>query len=152
MTETTRELIITRVFDAPRAAVWRAFTDPDEFAEWFAPVGYSVPRDSVSIDARTGGVQRFVMVNDNDPSWRSPQEGMFAEVVEGELLVSTENWEGVPGLQEGGTMSLRIEFHDEPDGRTRLVLTQGPYTAQMGDLADKGWTSSFTKLDTLLAR
>lgn len=152
MTEsaTTKELVISRVFDAPRELVYRAFTDPDQLARWFGPVGYSVPRDSVESDARVGGHQRFVMVNDADPDLRSPVDATFTEVVENELLVGSEEWEGVPGLQDGGRMSLRLEFHDE-DGKTRLVLRQGPYTAEMEGMASAGWSSSFTKLDALLA-
>ena len=147
----TEELVIEREFDAPRELVWRAFTDPDQYAAWFAPVGYSVPRESIEMDVRVGGDQRFLMVKDDDPSWSSPQAGVFREVVEHELLVSTEHWEGVPGMQDGGSMSLRIEFHDAGEGRTRIVLRQAPYTSQMQDLAGKGWESSFTKLDKLIA-
>jgi uncharacterized protein YndB with AHSA1/START domain len=152
MTESTatQDLVITRTFDAPRELVYRAFTDPDQLAAWFGPVGFSVPRDSVEIDARVGGHQRFVMVNDDDPSWKSPVSATFTEVIENELLVGGETWEGVPGLQEGGEMYVRLEFHDE-DGKTRLVLRQGPYTEQMEGMAREGWTSSFTKLDALLA-
>jgi uncharacterized protein YndB with AHSA1/START domain len=147
----SEELVIEREFDAPRALVWRAFTDPDEYAQWFAPVGYSVPRESIDMDVRTGGHQRFTMVKDDDPSWSSPEDGSFSEVVEQELIVATEQWEGVPGMQDGGSMALRIEFHDAGPGRTRLVIRQGPFTSQMQDMAGKGWESSFTKLDALLA-
>jgi uncharacterized protein YndB with AHSA1/START domain len=145
-----KELVITRVFDAPRELVYQAFVDPDQLAQWFGPVGYSVPRDTVDIDARPGGHQRFTMVSDTDPNEKSPVDATFTEVVENELLVGTERWEGVPGMQEGGTMSVRLEFHDD-DGKTRLVLRQGPYTAEIEDMARQGWESSFTKLDRLLA-
>lgn len=49
-----------------------------------------------------------------------------------------------------GRVYLRLEFHDE-DGKTRLVLRQGPYTEEIEGQARAGWNSSFTKLDTLLA-
>jgi uncharacterized protein YndB with AHSA1/START domain len=151
MTEpTTKDLVITRIFDAPRELVYRAFTDPDQLARWFGPVGYSVPRDSVEIDARPGGHQRFVMVNDADPAQRSPVNARFIEVVENELLVGAEDWEGVPGAQGTTRMHLRLEFHDE-GGKTRLVLRQGPYSEEMEGMASAGWGSSFTKLDELLA-
>ncbi len=146
----SKELVITRVFDAPRELVYKAFTDPDQLAQWFGPVGWSVPRETVEIDARPGGHQRFVMVNDSDPEQRSPVDGTFVEVVENELLVGAEEWEGVPGMQDAGPMQIRLEFHDE-DGKTRLVLRQGPYTPEVEDMARQGWESSFTKLDTLLA-
>ncbi|MBO4208764.1 SRPBCC family protein [Micromonospora echinofusca] len=149
-TAATTELVITRVFDAPRELVYRAFTDPDQLAQWFGPVGFSVPRDTVDIDARVGGHQRFTMVSDHDPAMSSTVNATFTEVVENELLVGTETAEGVPGVAEGTVFSLRVEFHDE-DGRTRLVLRQGPYTAEMEGMARAGWLSSFGKLDTLLA-
>ena len=54
-TTATEELVITRVFDAPRELVYRAFTDPDQLAQWFGPVGYSVPRiPSTSTPERVG--------------------------------------------------------------------------------------------------
>jgi uncharacterized protein YndB with AHSA1/START domain len=152
MTESVadKELVITRVFDAPRDMVYRAFVDPDQIAKWFGPVGFSVPRDSVDMDVRPGGHQRLVMVNDEDENERSPVDATFTTVIENELLEGTEEWEGVPGLQPGGTMSMRIEFHDD-GGKTRLVIRQGKYTGEMEDMARQGWESSFTKLDTLLA-
>jgi len=152
MTQPTaaNELVISRVFDAPRELVYKAFTDPDQLAAWFGPVGYSVPRETVEIDARVGGYQRLVMVNDADPSETSPVDATFTEVIENELLVGREKWEGVAGLQEGGSMSIRLEFHDE-DGKTRLVVRQGPYTQEMEGMAREGWGSSSTKLDALLA-
>ncbi|WP_371781601.1 SRPBCC family protein [Streptosporangium subroseum] len=151
MTDATasKELIITRTFDAPRELVYRAFTDPDQIVQWFGPVGFSVPRDTVEIDARTGGHQRLTMVSDDDPNMTSPVDATFTEVIENELLVGTEKWEGIPGQQEGGSMYMRIEFHDE-GGKTRLVLRQGLYTEEVADMAREGWESSFTKLDTLL--
>ena len=146
----TRDLVITRIFDAPRELVYRAFTDPDQLSQWFGPVGYSVPRDTVDIDARTGGHQRFTMVSDDDPTQQSPVKATFTEVIENELLVGEERWDGVPELGPDTVMRMRIEFHDE-GGKTRLVLTQGPYTADVEAMAREGWGSSFGKLDALLA-
>jgi uncharacterized protein YndB with AHSA1/START domain len=150
MSDATEELVITRIFDAPRELVYRAFTDPDQLAAWFGPVGWSVPRDSVDIDAKVGGHQRFTMVNDADPTMASPVDATFTEVIENELLVGEEDTSGIPEFG-GSIMRMRLEFHDEPDGRTRLVLTQGPYQPEIVDMAREGWASSFTKLDTLLA-
>jgi uncharacterized protein YndB with AHSA1/START domain len=93
------------------------------------------------------------MVSDADPSQTSPVNATFNEVIENELLVGSEEWAGAPGLAEGETMtmSMRLEFHDLADGRTKLVLRQGPYGPELEDMARAGWNSSFTKLDTLLA-
>ncbi|MEU4161220.1 SRPBCC domain-containing protein [Actinoplanes sp. NPDC026670] len=144
------ELVITRIFDAPRELVYRAFTDPDQLAAWFGPVGWSVPRDTVDIDARPGGKQVFTMVNDADPSMSSPVNATFVEVVENELLVGEEDVSHIPDFG-ADKLRLTIEFHDEEGGRTRLVLTQSPFPAEMWEGAREGWGSSFTKLDKILS-
>jgi uncharacterized protein YndB with AHSA1/START domain len=146
----THELVITRVFDAPRELVYRAFTDPDQLAQWFGPVGFTVPRDTVDIDARVGGHQRLVMVSDENPDWTSPVDAQFTEVIENELLVGVQEVAGAPGMPGPVTMSLRLEFHEE-GSKTRLLLRQAPFSKEMEDMTREGWLSSFTKLDTLLA-
>jgi uncharacterized protein YndB with AHSA1/START domain len=147
-TAASQELIISRVFDAPRELVYRAFTDPDQLAQWFGPVGYSVPRDTVDIDARAGGHQRFVMVSDEDPSQRLTFDATFTEVIENELLVDFEDV--VPGTDGTVRGTSRLEFHDEEGGRTRIVLRAGPFTEDGVEETRLGWESSFTKLDALL--
>ncbi|GIF03221.1 SRPBCC family protein [Actinoplanes siamensis] len=144
------DLVITRIFDAPRELVYRAFTDPDQVSQWFGPVGWSVPRDTVEIDARPGGKQVFTMVNDDDPSMASPVDSTFVEVVENELLVGEEDVSHIPAFG-AGKLRMRIEFFDEEGGRTRLVLTQSPFPAEMETGAREAWGTSFTKLDKLLA-
>ena len=142
------ELVITRIFNAPRDLVYRAFVDPDQLSQWFGPVGWSVPRDTVDVDARPGGHQRLTMVNDENPEMSSPVNATFSEVIDNELLVAEEDTSGIPDFPTD-RMHLRIEFHDEPEGRTRIVITQGPYTPEMEGMAREGWNSSFTKLDKI---
>ena len=144
----SRHIEITRIFNAPRELLYRAFTDPGQLAQWFGPDGCSVPRDSIEIDARAGGHLRFVMTG---PGMRSPVEVVFTEVVENELLEGQMKASGVPGVAGSLRMQLRLEFHDEGNGKTRLELRQGPFAAsQVGADAHSGWESSFTKLDALL--
>jgi uncharacterized protein YndB with AHSA1/START domain len=153
MTDTaTHEITITRVFDAPPELVYRMFVDPDQLCQWFGPVGFSVPCESVQIDARPGGFQRLVMISDDDPTFKSPIDATFSEVVENELLVGHQDVEGIPGTTGTVRLRLRLEFHEEPGGKTRLELRQGPFTAQQGQDTTTGWESSFTKLDLLLRR
>ena len=147
----TVELRVTREFDAPRALVYRAFVDPDQLAAWFGPVGWSVPRETVESDVRVGGRQRFVMAAD-DGSARSTLDTTFVEVVENELIVGTQALpDGVPSPGGATSMTLRLEFSDAGEGRTRLDLTQAPYAPEWESMARMGWGSSFTKLDTLVA-
>ncbi len=146
------ELHIERVFDAPRELVWKAFTDPDQISQWFGPVGYSVPRESVEVDLRVGGQQRLTMVPDS-PEYPAggPSVGTFDEIIENELLVIHEDLEGeMAELFGAQRIDLRLELHDE-NGKTRLVIRQGPYKDDFVGNAREGWNSSFTKLDTLLA-
>ncbi len=139
---------ITRIFDAPRELVYRAFTDPDELAQWFGPVGCRVPRDSIEVDARAGGHLRLVMTA---PDMHSPVEVTFTEVVQNEILAGAIEASGIPGVAGSLRVHLRLEFHDEGNGKTRLELRQGPFTTdQLGTDTRNGWESSFGKLDALL--
>jgi uncharacterized protein YndB with AHSA1/START domain len=148
----SREISISRIFDAPRELVYRAFVDPDQLGQWFGPAGYSVPYESVHVDARVGGYQRLLMVSDDDPTERSEIDATFTEVVENELLVGHQDVEGIPGTTGSVRFRLRLEFHEEPGGKTRLELRQGPFHEDMAENTVKGWESSFTKLDSLLRR
>jgi uncharacterized protein YndB with AHSA1/START domain len=144
----SQHIEITRIFDAPRGLVYRAFTDPGQLAQWFGPPGCSVPRDSIEIDARAGGHWRFVMTG---PGVRSPVDATFTEVVENELLAVEMEVTGVPGVSGMLRVHLRLEFHDEGNGKTRLELRQGPFAdGQFGADARSGWNSSLTRLDALL--
>ena len=145
------DITFSREFDAPAELLYRAFTDPDQLCLWFGPIGWSVPCESVQIDARPGGFQRFVMVNDENPELRSPVNATFTEVVENELLVGHEDVED-PQTKKTQRLRLRLEFHPEGGARTRLDVRQGPFTEEMGHATEEGWQSSFTGLDSLLRR
>ena len=54
------QIAISRVFDAPRELVCRAFTDPDQLAAWWGPIGNSLPRDEIEFDVRSGGYQELL--------------------------------------------------------------------------------------------
>jgi uncharacterized protein YndB with AHSA1/START domain len=146
------EILVARVFEAPPELVYRAFADPDQLCLWFGPEGFSVPCETVQIDARPGGFQRFVMVSDDDPTIRSEVNATLSEVVENQLLVGHEDVAGLPGTADSRRLHLRLEFRDEPGGRTLLELRQGPFTHEQAGDARSGWESSFTKLDALLER
>lgn len=149
MTETTYEVAISRYFDAPPALVYRAFTDPDQLAQWFGPLVFHVPRDTVDVDVRAGGHWRMTMVSNDNPDWKSPVAATFVEVVENQLLVGYEVAQGFPGMADGARITLSLEFRPEGDG-TRLELRQGPFPAEMRELSETGWNQSLFKLDALL--
>jgi uncharacterized protein YndB with AHSA1/START domain len=147
-----KEISVSRVFDAPRELVYRAFADPDQFCQWFGPAGFSVPYETVQSDAQTGGFQRFVLVSDADPSHRTPVDAALSEVVEDELLVAHADIGGIAGAGRTARITLRLEFLDQAGGRTRLELRQNPSRDEMCDDPEAVWDISFTRLDSLLRR
>lgn len=79
------ELVLTRVFNAPRSVVFRAWTDPEQLVQWWAPEGFSVA--FLEMDVRPGGAWRKCMRSpDGKDYWR---RGIYLEVVEPERLVLT---------------------------------------------------------------
>lgn len=150
-TTTTPQLALTRTFDAPRALVYREFTDPDHFAAWWGPIGNSIPRDEMDFDVRPGGHQRWTEVFPADPGIRVHVHFDLAEVVDGELLDGTMHVTGqLPGGFEPFETRVRLEFHDEPDGRTRLEVSQW-LPEHVVSPSENGWSEAFTKLDAALA-
>ncbi len=151
MNTEARHLAITRVLDAPRDLVYRAFTDPDDLSAWWGPTGNTLPRNEIDFDVRPGGHQQWIEVNPATPSLRVQVRLDLIQVAENELL------EGI--MRVGGRLQdgiepfethLRVEFHDEAQGRTRIEIRQwlpGTLTAP----SEQGWREAFTKLDAALA-
>jgi uncharacterized protein YndB with AHSA1/START domain len=90
------------------------------------------------------------MVAEADPSMRTAFDGRFTQVVDNQLLVSSGTWEGIPGQMDPWESNLRVELYDE-EGKTRVVLREGPHPAGTADLGRQAWEMMFAKLDTLLA-
>ena len=81
-----RELVLTRIIDAPREKVFRAWTDPALLKQWFAPRPYTTP--VAELDVRPGGANFVVM---RDPEGKDhPNRGVYLEVVPNERLVFTD--------------------------------------------------------------
>ncbi len=109
-----QEVVITRTFDAPRALVFKAFTDPELIPKWWGPRGHTTTVDEM--DVKPGGVWRFV---DHDAEGNENAfHGVYHEIVAPERLVNTFEWEGLPGhvLLE----TVTFEGHD---GKTKVTDT-----------------------------
>jgi uncharacterized protein YndB with AHSA1/START domain len=78
-----REIVISRVFEAPRELLWNAWTDPAHIASWWGPRGFTAP--PCEIDLRPGG--EFLVVLDGPDGNKYPCRGVFKEIVENEKLV-----------------------------------------------------------------
>ena len=150
MTETnTREVTLTRYFDAPPELVYRAFTDREQLSQWLGPLMFTVPVDTVDLDVRPGGHWRATMVGKDNPEWRPQVDMTLTEVVENPLIVGYEVSQGVPGIEDGTQLWLSLELSPEGDG-TRLELRQGPLTKASTEMVEVGWFQAFHKLDALL--
>jgi uncharacterized protein YndB with AHSA1/START domain len=117
---TGREVTITRVFDAPRELVWKAWTEPEHFAAWFGGPPYTTPASTVSMDVRPGGAWQATMVSDEDGS-ELPFSGVYREVVEPERLVLT--FEDPSDPSNPDVEVLTVTFTDL-GGKTEVVAHQ----------------------------
>jgi uncharacterized protein YndB with AHSA1/START domain len=134
-----REFTITRVFDAPRELVWKAWTDPEHVSRWFGPRGFTTPRPTVTMDVRPGGTFEFTMVSDDDGT-EIPSGGTFLEVEEPERLVWRDR-----DIDLMVTVTLA-----DLGGRTEMTCHVVGRTG--GAPAYEGWSTMFDKLAESLAR
>jgi len=145
------EVVITRVFDAPRELVFKAWTDPKRMAQWWGPRGFTNP--ICELDARVGGAWRIVMRSSAGIEY--PCGGMYREIVEPERFVftniATDN-QGNPVLdglttvifaQYGGKTKLTLQ--------TRAVAVFAHAAAYLAGM-EAGWTQSLERLAEELAR
>jgi uncharacterized protein YndB with AHSA1/START domain len=122
VTAPERTLVTTRVFDAPREAVYKAWIDPKQLARWFPPEGFTSPR--CEVDPRPGGVIRVDMKAPDGPPFDGkvfPGPGVFREVVPNERLVFTMEPE-IDG-QKLPMVLTTVRFEDQT-GKTKCTVEQ----------------------------
>jgi uncharacterized protein YndB with AHSA1/START domain len=149
MTETiaAREITITRVFDAPRELVWKAWTEPDQLARWWGKRGWNAVPSTITMDIRPGGSFRLISINDEDGR-EMAQEGVYREVVEPERLVLEEAAEDA---WHDGAVTV-VTLTDLGDGRTEMGFHTTIRTSdEMRGIAQAGIADSFDRLAEHLA-
>ena len=157
--EQEQRVLITRIFDAPRESVWKAWTDCERLMRWWGPKDFTTPL--CKIDLRPGG--------DFQNCMRSPEgldycgKGTYREIVPLERIVCTDSFadkEGnvVPATYYGMSADYPLEMlvtvtFEEIEGKTKLTLqhTLGPVPASERDLCQQGWSESLDKLAGYLA-
>jgi len=137
---------VTRVFDAPPERVWKEWTEPERFADWFGGREAQVPLSTVSMDVSPGGAWRLTMYSGprrREIHWR----GEFREVVEPERLVFTI------ADRPGDVYELiTVELTDLGDGRTEMRLEQsGHMLPAQYERAKEGWGVFLDRLAERLA-
>ena len=141
------ELTITRVFDARREQVWKEWTEPERFADWYGGSEAEVPVATVSMDVREGGAWRATMFA--GPGRREIQwKGEYREVVEPERLVFTVT----DRPAEDAYDLVIVVLTDLGDGRTEMLFQQrGHMSAEQYERAGKGWSGFFDRMAERLA-
>jgi uncharacterized protein YndB with AHSA1/START domain len=145
-----REVTITRIFDAPRALVFEAWTDPRHMSQWFGPKDWTNP--VCELDVKPGGAWRIVMRSPDGGEY--PCGGVYREIVEPARLVFTNIALDAAGnhLLEG----LTTVIFAEENGKTKLTLITRatglvPQAPQMLQGMEAGWSQSLDKLAAKLS-
>lgn len=154
-----RELIITRIFDAPRELVWKAWTDPESVKHWWGPKGFTSPVSK--IDLRVGGVYLNCMRSpDGQDYWST---GIYREIIEPERIVCTDSFSDSEGnVIQASNYGMSGEWplellvtvtFEEYKGKTMMTLQHvGIPAGENRDLTEAGWNESFDKLAEYLAK
>lgn len=137
---TRREFTTTRVLDAPRELVWKAWTEPEQLTRWWGPKGMSTPLGNIELDLRPGGAFRLTMVSDQTGA-EFPSDMRFREVVEPERIVFA--WEAQRGLGAG---EVTVTFKDL-GGRTEMTTRFVGY--QTDEIARASQVAYGTQIDKL---
>ena len=147
-----RDLMLTRLIDAPREKLYRAWTDVTLLKQWFAPLPYTTP--VAELDVRPGGSAFIVM---RGPDGKDlPNRGTYLEVVPNQRLVSTDAYVKAWEPSEKPFMTLILTFEDEA-GKTRYTARARHWTAADREAHEKmgfhqGWGICTDQLTALVAR
>jgi uncharacterized protein YndB with AHSA1/START domain len=133
------ELLVTRVFDAPLALVWRIWESREHMVRWWGPEGFTVT--DLDLDFRPGGAWRVGMVSDQyGASWSG---GTFREIEKGKRIVFTFAWDAGSGEP---TETLVTVTFEENGGKTTQYFHQTPFrSVESRDSHVGGWNSLFNK-------
>lgn len=142
---TAQELVITRVFEAPRELVWQAWTKGEHLLRWSCPKDFTMLFSEG--DLRLGGAWRAGM---RSPAGREyVMFGEYREIVPPERLVFTHGWEA-DEIHDGWETLVTVQLEAQ-DGRTLMTFTQSNLaTAASRDGHAEGWSGAFDNLATYL--
>jgi uncharacterized protein YndB with AHSA1/START domain len=149
-TASDRDLVISRIINAPREKVFRAWTDPELLKQWFAPLPYTTP--IAELDVRPGGASLIVM---RDPQGNDlPNRGVYLDVVENERLVFTNAYTKAWEPSEKPFMTVILTFEDD-NGKTKYTALVRHWTVADRETHEKmgfyqGWGQCADQLEALV--
>lgn len=139
-----KELLIARLFDAPRELVFRAWSKPEHFKRWWAPTGFTVP--VCEMDFRSGGVLRFVFRGPDGKDY--PFDGSYVEIVEPERIVFEGDIHDVPGQNVFTIVTFTAQ-----GSKTRLTVLQTySFESDATRGAAIGWSQTLDHLAEFVAK
>ncbi|MGD0434760.1 MAG: SRPBCC family protein, partial [Acetobacteraceae bacterium] len=146
-----REVVLTRLIDAPREKLFRAWTDPELLRQWFAPLPYTTP--VAELDVRPGGSSLIVMRGPDGGDM--PLKGVYLEVVQNERLVFTDAYTKAWEPSDKPFMTVIVTFENE-QGKTRYTARVRHWTVADREAHEKmglhqGWSKCIDQLAALVA-
>ena len=160
-------IVIEKVFDLSRDAVWRAWTEPKLIKKWWGPEGFSAP--SIKVDLRVGGKYIFAMHGPKGSEWDKDMysSGIYKEIVRNEKLVVTDYFSNEKGeMMEPADFgqdsnfpkksTVTVLFEETERGKTKLSIiypkpeTKEQMEAMLKSGMKEGWNSSLDKLKRAL--
>lgn len=152
ISSTDRDLVLTRIINAPPEKVFRAWTESELLKQWFAPLPYTTP--VAETDVRPGGSSLIVM---RDPDGNDfPSKGVYLEVVKNERLVFTDAYTTAWEPSEKPFMTVILTFENE-GGNTKYTARVRHWTVADRDTHEKmgfheGWGQCADQLAALVIR
>ena len=147
-----RELVLTRLIDAPREKLYRAWTDAELLKRWFAPKPWTTPH--AELDVRPGGASLVVMRSPGGNDMPCP--GVYLEVVPNQRLVFTDAYTSAWQPSQKPFMTVILTFEDE-GGKTRYTARVRHWTVADREAHEKmgfhgGWGLCTDQLAALVAK
>ena len=151
-TSADRELVLSRLIDAPREKVYRAWTEPALLKQWFAPLPWNTPH--AELDVRPGGANLVVMRGPDGQEF--PNRGVYLEVVPNEQLVFTDAYTEAWQPSQRPFMTVILTFANE-GGKTRYTARVRHWTVAAREEHEKmgfqaGWGKCTDQLAALVAK
>jgi uncharacterized protein YndB with AHSA1/START domain len=151
-TNTSRELSLSRIIDAPREKVFKAWTDPELLKQWFAPLPWTTPH--AELDVRPGGANLIMMKGPQGQEF--PNRGVYLEVVENERLVFTDAYTGAWEPAEKPFMTVILTF-DDHGGKTKYTARVRHWSVADRETHEKmgfhaGWGQCADQLEALVSK
>ncbi len=145
----SHEIVMSRIFNAPRELVFKVMTDPKHVPQWWGPKAYTTIVDKMEVKA--GGLWRYVQRGQDRSEFAF--HGVYHSIVAPERIVDTFEFEGMPGHVLMETLTLEAQ----PDGKTKLTVSSvfqsvADRDGMLQSGMESGSNESYDRLDELLAK